>query len=185
MGYLSSRTCCPGLEVPVSSRQISREKLNFVSDEAVRTLVRYRQDEVTKASTALAECAAVTDQSTANEQAMAALRSEEAHSKLAATLNACTRNGWSGLMWAAYYGPPETVAVLVDARADLNLSLPDGRTALDLANVNPKNGKSVEVITNALAQQKAEAERYRGLLSLITVRTQEWRQRAAAASAKS
>jgi len=50
-----------------------------------------------------------------------------------ANLHACNDKGWTALIEAAYYGNPQTVAFLLDSGADKSARTLDGKTALDLA----------------------------------------------------
>ena len=61
-------------------------------------------------------------------------------------------------MWAARYGVPATVKVLLDAGADVAATSTKGQTSLDFARGKRNNAQSVEIIKMLEAQPLSSEE---------------------------
>ncbi|MCH7847244.1 MAG: ankyrin repeat domain-containing protein [Planctomycetes bacterium] len=69
-----------------------------------------------------------------------------------ADVNQVDNTGMTPLMWAARYGAPATVKVLLDAGADVTATNKQGQTSLDLARQKRSDAPSVEIIKMLEAQ---------------------------------
>ncbi len=69
-----------------------------------------------------------------------------------ADVNQVDTTGMTPLMWAARYGAPATVKVLLDAGADVTATNKQGQTSLDLARQKRSDAPSVEIIKMLEAQ---------------------------------
>ncbi|MCH8210222.1 MAG: ankyrin repeat domain-containing protein [Planctomycetes bacterium] len=69
-----------------------------------------------------------------------------------ADVNQVDNTGMTPLMWAARYGAPATVKVLLDAGADVTATNKQGQTSLDLARQKRSDAPSVEIIKMIEAQ---------------------------------
>ena len=69
-----------------------------------------------------------------------------------ADVNQADNTGMTPLMWAARYGAPATVKVLLDAGADVTATNKQGQTSLDLARQKRSDAPSVEIIKMIEAQ---------------------------------
>lgn len=69
-----------------------------------------------------------------------------------ADVNQADNNGQTPLMWAALYGAPATVKLLLDAGADVTATNGKGLTSLDLARQKRSDDRSVQIIKMLEAQ---------------------------------
>ena len=63
-----------------------------------------------------------------------------------ADVNQTNNVGMTALMWAAQFGSPATVKLLVDAGADLSVKMPSGQIALDLARQRRDSAAADQVV---------------------------------------
>jgi uncharacterized protein len=81
------------------------------------------------------------------------------------------RGGWTPLMYAARQGAVEAALVLVDAGADLNMTDPDGTTALVLATINAHYDLAVMLIEKGADPDVADERGMAALYAAIDMHT--------------